>query len=166
MNKDETEFFIRGAKYFEKDYDSLSNKRQYKEEYYLNTGLSMFRKKSKILIFTSCISETNYLYRVVTKDVYNVVIYYFRSMVNIKELKDHYLNSKVKFIQIHKNPKDEFSHSHFHHNTVVFAGDDTIIFDSKELGYEGNDNENNRNVYRDKSKRDYNECLERAKRLI
>ncbi len=158
--------FSEGAKYFNKVFASLSNKRQYKEEYYLNTGLSMLRKRRKILIFTSCIRKTDYLFKVITEDVYDVVIYYFRTMVKIKDLESHYLNANVQFIKIRKNPHDEFSNQRYNHNTIVFAGDDTIIFDKKELGYEGSDYENNRKVYRDKSKKDYDLNLERANKLI
>lgn len=166
MKKSEENFYILGAQYFGKDYFSLSNKSEYKQEFYLNTGLSMFRKKNKILIFTSCISETNYLYKVITKEVYDVTIYYFNSNVDIAELEDYYFNSNVKFIKIKNNPKNEFSNINHLHNTIVFASDDTIIFDSKELGDEGSNSENNRNVYRDKSIEHYNLYLKRAMNLI
>ena len=127
MNREE-EYYIRGAQYFGENYIKLKNKEQYKEEHFLNTGLWIFRKKHNIKIFTSCISKVDYLHKVIKAPLHNVEIYYYASNVWISELEIHYKNSNVKFIRLSKDPLIEFKHS-----TVVFASNDTIIFDKKEL---------------------------------
>ncbi len=155
----EEERYRNGAKYFKKDFESLTNKRQYKEECYLNTGLSKLRTTREIKIFTSCIVDTDYLYRVVTKDCMDVVIYYFNSTVRIEGLINHYHGTNVRFVKISRDPFDEFNHK-----TIVFGLRDTVIFDNKYLGYYGK--KDGRNVYRDKSERDFELYYERAVKLI
>ena len=158
--KDENQFYKRGAEYFGKDYDSLKNKMQYKEEYYLNTGLMAFREKSEIKIFTSCIADTEYLYQVIKEPLYCVTIYYYKSNVDVETLRQFYSASNVSFIKISKNPLEEFKH-----NTIAFASDDTIIFDEKELGLV-KASSGNRKVYRDKSKEHFKIYYSRAEKLI
>jgi len=172
MAKDETKYYMQGAEYFEKDYSKLTNKKQYKKLECLNTGLWYFRNNGNIKIFTSCIACTSYLYTVITKKSKNVEIYYFETRVNIEELKKYYIDKNVKFIKLAKNPKDEFSSDKHTRNTMVFASNDTIIFDEKQLGikeFNGPTREfrhESRKAYRDKSKFDYKKYLEQAMNLV
>ena len=160
MIKKEEEYYIKGAQYFGEDYEKLKNKEQYKEEHYLNTGLWKFRKTCKIKVFTSCISKVDYLYKVIKEPLYDVEIYYYTCNVSINELDKYYKNSNVKFIKLSKDPLIEFKHC-----TVVFASNDTIIFDKKELGEEKLPN-GERCVYRDKSQGHFDLYFSRAKKLI
>lgn len=155
----EEERYRNGADYFKKDFDSLVNKHQYKQEYYLNTGLSRLRLTRTLHIFTSCIVDTDYLYKVITKDCLDVTIYFYESVVSLETLNEHYKGSNVKFVKIARDPVIEFKHK-----TIVFALSDTVIFDCKYLGYYGKKEE--RNVYRDKSKKDFEIYYKRALKLI
>ena len=166
MKKNEIKEFMRGAEYFQKDYLKLKNKEQFKEEQYLNTGLWYFVKKENIYIFTSCIASTDYLFRIIHPPIYHVEIYYYETRVDMNVLKKQYTNSNVNFIKLKKNPRNEFSNETRTHNTIVFAGDDTVIFDSKMLGLYHNSNNKITNVYRDKYKIDYQKYFKRAKSLI
>lgn len=159
MNREE-EYYIRGAQYFGENYIKLKNKEQYKEEHFLNTGLWIFRKKHNIKIFTSCISKVDYLYKVIKEPLHNVEIYYYASNVCISELETYYKNSNVKFIKLSKDPLIEFKHC-----TVVFASNDTIIFDKKELGEEKLPN-GEKCVYRDNSQAHFDLYFSRATKLI
>ena len=156
----EEERYRKGATYFKKDFESIKNKKQYKEEFYLNTGLSRLRNTRIINIFTSCIVNTEYLYRVITRESKDVTIYYFNTLISIDELVKHYEGTNVKFKKIQKDPLIEFKHK-----TTVFALNDTVIFDSKFLGNEGYSWEEKK-VYRDKSKGDFNAYYKRALSLI
>ncbi|MCQ2795165.1 MAG: hypothetical protein MJ214_03050 [Bacilli bacterium] len=156
--KSEEERFAAGYKYFGKIYEK--NKKQYKEEYYLNTGIWWFVKNSTVIVFTSNISSTKYLYQVFKKDAKDVCIYYFKTDVDINLLNEYYKNSNVHFKKISKNPYIEFKH-----NTIVFCGNDTIVFDRNELGDNGYFTKT-REVYRDKSIEHYNLYYSRAKKII
>lgn len=158
MKKSEEPWFMNGAKYFGKEYNTLTNKEQYKEERMLNTGLMNFREKKPIIIYTKCIASTEYLYRVFPehRNLHDVRIYYMETKVKIETLNDHYQNNNISFHKINFNPKDIVDV-----NTIVFASDDTVIYDDKLLGLVGKGKE--RLVYRNKSKSDFSLVLEKIK---
>jgi len=139
MGKDDINFFMLGAKYFQKDYFQLKNNNQYKQEYYLGTSLSRLRMTRNLKIYTSCIASTDYLYKVIKPPLYDVEIFYYETNVNIDELKKHYEDEKVEFIKLAKNPREEFSNKNHVYNTIVFAVNEkgeSIVFDNKMLGNE------------------------------
>lgn len=158
--KTEEERFRAGAEYFKQDYDKLKNKRQYKACEYLHTAIQYFTQKEKIEVFTSCIADTEYLYSIFDNATKDATVYYYNSKISIDELNNHYVGKNVKFMKISKNPLDEFKH-----NTIVFASNDTVVFDPLELGIRYLD-KNQRNVYRDKSKEHFSKYHYRAIKLI
>lgn len=156
----EEKFFREGSKYFGKNFDELKDKTQYKQEYYLSTGIWWFRSKTKIEVYTSCIASKDYLCAVFGNYVKDLTIYYFDSVISISELETIYRGYNVKFIKLRKDPIKEFSHK-----TIIFCFDKTIIFDNKFLGVSWDKKYENR-VYRDRSKRDFELYHERALKLI
>ena len=156
-----------GAEYFDEDFTSLSDKNKYKHEMYLNTGFWWFRShKKQILIFTSNIASTEYLYDVI-KEGTNAKIFYNKisDTINFEELKEYYKDSDISFIKIDYIPEKKVPFytkkgKRIPYSTLVLAGDNTIIFDNKELGLK-RDAHGDKRVYRIKDKDIFKEIFEK-----
>ena len=73
---DEIEMYQEGATYFDEDFECLKNKKAYKHEQLLNTGIWWFRNNQKsISIFTNVLASEDYLYDVLKKDTIATVYY-------------------------------------------------------------------------------------------
>lgn len=146
----EEKWYRAGAEYFGKEYNLLTNKDQYKEERYLNTALHWFRNKKKIRIFTSCIGSNEYIKKLfpLRKKLFNTIVYYYETNIDIEKLKKYFVDENIRFIRINSDPSKITKV-----NTLVLAGDNTIIYDSKLFGVIGKGNE--RIVYRNKSVKDF-----------
>src|SRR5690606_26314284 len=90
--KKELEWFKAGAKYFGKDFDTLANKTQYKEERYLNTALHWFRDKKKIEVFTSSIDAIDYIKNLFPREgkLFDIIIYYYSINISKEELEYYF----------------------------------------------------------------------------
>lgn len=159
--KKELEWFKAGAEYFGKDFDALANKTQYKEERYLNTGLHWFRDKKRIEVFTSSIDAIDYIKHLFPREdkLFDVTIYYYSISVNKEELEEYFSGERIQFVKTRRDPKEVSKV-----NTIVFAGNDTMIFDSKPFGVVGIGKE--RRVYRNKSISDFDEIRAEILKVI
>ena len=147
---DEEEFFRRGAEFFNKDYDKLEDKQQFKECYFLNTALWWFRENHQtIRIFTSCIASEEYLRQLFRDPVSDVEIYYCQMRASLSNVQKWADERGILLRKIDGDSKWPFDCP-----TVVFAGTHTTIFDPREFGkkkyWKGSSK-----VYRDSSRNDY-----------
>ena len=158
----EIEAFKEGAIYFDEDPDKNNGK--YKHTMFTNTALWWFRKNKKpIRIFTRRLADIDYLYDLVHKDTINTVIYYnsISPLLDIEEIKQHYADGDVKFVKIDFDPNEVVSFKTrggkaVNFETLFLANDNTILFDTKELGAKKELN-GNRRIYRIKGKTEFNQ---------
>ena len=161
-----------GARYFDEDFYSLDDWNKYKHEMVLNTALWWFRAhKKRILIFTSNIASTDYLFDVIKAGT-TAKIYYANipETINLEMLKDYYKDSEISFTRIDFIPENKVPYftkkgRRIPYSTLVLASDDTIIFDKKELGLRWDVN-GDRGVYRIKDKEIFKELFDKFNMYI
>ena len=155
---DEIEMYQEGATYFDEDFECLKNKKAYKHEQLLNTGIWWFRNNQKFIsIFTNVLASEDYLYDVLKKDTIATVYYNKLAYgLDLDRVIANYNNGGVVFKKINFVPSDEMIYKtrlgkEIPYATIVLASDDTIIFDKKYLGLK-KDISGDRSVYRVKDK--------------
>lgn len=139
---------------------------------YLNTGFWWFRKYNKeILIFKDQIASTDYLYTVITKNIEATIYYYnVSSYLNFDEILKYYVNTKVILKKIAFKPSKNVQHKTRKgkmvlYSTIILTGDDTIIFDIKQLGLK-KDSKGDKQVYRVKDRGIYHDIRKQFDTLL
>ena len=173
MNKEwEKEARQKGFEYFGEDFLSSTEKDKYKRERYLNTALWWFRNNNKkIIVFTNVISDIFYLYKVFTKEC-NATIFFrtISPLIRFEDILKYFKDTQVSFRPITFIPNEEApfytkQEQRIPYSTIILAGDNTIIFDKKQLGLY-RDNNGNTEVYRIKDRSIYQKVKKQFIKLL
>lgn len=91
--------------------------------------------------------------------MFDVTVYYYLMSISKEELEDYFSGERIQFVKTRRNPKDISKV-----NTIIFAGNDTMIFDSKPFGVVGIGKEIR--VYRNKSITDFDKIRAEVLKVI